>query len=340
MRQIWIPKAGEPEVLEVREAADPTPAKGEIRIRVAAAGINFADIMGRMGLYPDLPPMPVVVGYEVGGTVDAVGAGVDEAWIGKKVLGLCRFGGYSDVLCLPELQVHELPDGMTVEQGAALPVNYLTAYQLIEVMGGLKSHETVLIHSVGGGVGIAATQIAKRIGVRIIGTASAGKHERLLASGVDECIDYRTEDFEKRVLELTDGRGVELILDAVGGESFTKGFKSLAPTGRLGMFGLSSAATGKSRSVLALLKSVTAMPFFKFNPMTLMNENKAVFGVNVGHLWDEAEMVNQWMATLLDYYREGSINPHVDSSFSFEQASEAHRYIQDRKNYGKVLLKP
>lgn len=340
MRQIWIPKAGEPEAMEVREAADPTPAKGEIRIRVAAAGINFADIMGRLGIYPDLPPMPVVVGYEVGGTVDAVGEGVDSAWVGKQVLGLCRFGGYSDVICLPEIQVHELPDGMTVEQGAALPVNYLTAYQLIEVMGSLKAHETVLVHSVGGGVGIAATQIAKRIGARVIGTASVGKHDRVREFGVDECIDYRSEDFEKRVLELTDGRGVELILDAVGGDSFTKGFNALAPTGRLGMFGMSSAATGKSRNLLSVFKAVSAMPFFKFNPVTLMNENKSVFGVNVGHLWDQAPMVNQWMIALLDYYREGAISPHVDATFSFDQAAEAHRYIQDRKNFGKVLLKP
>ncbi len=340
MQQIWIPRAGEPEVLELREAPDPEPACGEIRVRVAAAGINFADIMGRLGIYPDLPPLPVVVGYEVSGIVDAVGDGVDEHWIGRQVLGLCRFGGYSDVICLPQIQVHPLPEGMSLEQAAALPVNYLTAYQLIEVMGALKGHETVLIHSVGGGVGIAATQLAKRIGARVIGTASAGKHAQLKALGVDECIDYRTEDFAQRVSALTDGRGVELILDAVGGDSFNKGFQSLAPTGRLGMFGMSSAATGKSRSMLSVLKAVTAMPFFAFNPIRLMDQNKAVFGVNMGHLWGEAEMVNRWMSQLLDYYRAGEIDPHVHRSFAFTEAAAAHRFIQDRKNFGKVLLRP
>ncbi len=340
MQQIWIPRAGEPEVLELREAADPTPLAGQLRIRVAATGVNFADIMGRLGLYPDLPPMPVVPGYEVSGVVDAVGEGVDAAWEGRSVLALCRFGGYSDVVCLPEIQVHALPAGMNLEEAAALPVNYLTAYQLTEVMGGLRAGETVLIHSAGGGVGIAATQLAKRIGARVIGTASTGKHAELKALGVDECIDYRKEDFARRVMEHTDGRGVELILDAVGGDSFRKGFSVLAPSGRLGMFGMSSAATGTSRSLLGALKAMASTPWFSFTPMALMNQNKGVFGVNMGHLWDEAPMVNRWMLQLLSYYSDGVVRPRVDRVFSFAEAAQAHRYIQERKNFGKVLLKP
>lgn len=340
MRQVWIPRAGAPEVLEVRESPDPQPEAGEIRVRVAAAGVNFADIMGRLGIYPDLPPMPVVPGYELSGVVDAVGADVDPSWVGCEVLALSRFGGYSDVICLPQAQVHMRPEGLSAQQAAAIPVNYLTAYQLIEAMGGLKEYETVLIHSAGGGVGIAAIQLAKRIGARIIGTASAGKHERLSAMGVDECIDYRTEDFEQRVLELTDGRGVELILDAVGGDSFSKGFRCLAASGRLGMFGMSAAATGSSRNLWSVAKAVAQMPLLGFSPVRLMNENKAAFGVNMGHLWDEVPMVNRWMEQLLSYHRDGSISPVVDRCFSFDQAADAHRYIQDRRNFGKVLLTP
>lgn len=340
MKQVWIPRAGAPGVLEVRETADPQPAPGTVRIRVEFAGINFADIMGRLGIYPDLPPMPVVVGYEVSGTVDAVGAGVSDNWIGKPVLALCRFGGYSSCICVPEIQVHELPEGMSPEAAAALPVNYLTAYQLVEVMGGLKAHETMLVHSAGGGVGIAAIQLARRIGARVIGTASSGKHQRLRELGVDECIDYRREDFAERVRQLTGGRGVELILDAVGGDSFRKGFDILAPTGRLGMFGMSAAATGDRRSLLGIGKALWQMPKLLFNPPNLMNHNRAVFGVNVGHLWDEAEMVNRWVVALLGYYRDGQVQPVVDRSFPFEQADAAHQYIQERKNFGKVLLTP
>ena len=197
MRQIWITKAGAPDVLVVKEAPDPQPRSGEMRIRVAASGVNFADILGRMGLYPDLPPIPVVPGYEVGGRVDAVGEGVDASWVDREVMAMTRFGGYSDVVCVPENQVFIRPAGMSAFDAAAIPVNYFTAWQLLVVMGGLKQGETVLIHSAGGGVGVAATQIAKHIGARVIGTASAAKHAELRALGVDHLIDYRTEDFER-----------------------------------------------------------------------------------------------------------------------------------------------
>ncbi|MFT5039144.1 MAG: NADPH:quinone reductase-like Zn-dependent oxidoreductase [Hyphomicrobiaceae bacterium] len=340
MRQIWIPKAGQPEVLELREAPDPTPGPGELRIRVEAAGINFADIMGRLGLYPDLPKMPVVPGYEVAGTIDAVGAGANENWKGKEVLAMSRFGGYSDVVCVPENQVWERPGTMSAQDGAAIPVNYLTAWQLIVVMGGLRKGETMLVHSAGGGVGIAATQIARHIGATVIGTASKAKHEYLAANGVDHLIDYRTEDFEQRTRDITGGRGVELILDAVGGESFKKGFRVLSPTGRIGMFGLSSAATGKKRSIGSLLKTMANMPWFMFNVPALIDQNKGVFGVNVGHLWSEVPRLRGWMDDLIGLYAQGVVVPKVDRVFPFAEAAAAHHYIQDRKNVGKVLLAP
>ncbi len=151
MRQIWIPRPGLPEVLEIRETELPNPQPNEVRIKVEAAGINFADISGRLGIYQDLPPMPVVVGYEVGGRIDKIGDNVDPAWLGKDVLGLTQFGGYSESVCVDQQQVFQRPSGMSAIEGAALPVNYLTAYQLVCVMGGVRAGETVLIHSAGGG---------------------------------------------------------------------------------------------------------------------------------------------------------------------------------------------
>ncbi len=340
MRQIWIPKPGLPEVMELHEAPDPEPGPGEVRIRVAAAGVNFADILGRLGIYPDLPRMPVVVGYEVAGRVDKVGPDVDSKWEGQQVLALTRFGGYSDVLCLSQIQVVVRPEGMSAEEGAALPVNYLTAYQLVCVMGSLKNGETMLVHSAGGGVGIAATQLALGIGARVIGTASAGKHEFLKRLGVSDCIDYRTEDFERRVLEITEGAGVELVLDAVGGTSFGKSYRCLAATGRLGMFGISSAATGKKRNLAAFVKTVATMPWLQFTPLSLMAANKGVFGVNLGHLWSEAKRVRAWEQALLELYRQQIVRPVIAQSFSFAEAAAAHHYLQDRKNIGKVLLVP
>jgi NADPH:quinone reductase-like Zn-dependent oxidoreductase len=340
MRQIWITKAGPPEVLQVKDAPDPEPKAGEVRIRVEASGINFADILGRLGIYPDLPPIPCVPGYEVAGRVEALGQGVDARWVGRDVFALTRFGGYADVICVPLGQVFERPSGMSAGEGAALPVNYFTAWQLCVVMGALKRGETVLIHSVGGGVGIAATQLAKHIGATVIGTASAAKHAEMRALGVDHLIDYRTEDFEARTREITKGRGVELILDAVGGTSWKKGYRILAPTGRLGMFGISAAAGGKERSMLGMVSLLAGTPWLQFNPLTLMNANKGVFGVNLGHMWGEGERMRSWAAELLDLWRQGVIKPRIAQTFRFDDAAQAHHFIQDRKNIGKVLLAP
>jgi NADPH:quinone reductase-like Zn-dependent oxidoreductase len=340
MRQIWIPRSGPPEVLEVREARDPLPGPGQVRVRVEAAGVNFADVMGRMGLYPDLPPLPVVPGYEVAGRIDAVGDGVDASWIAKDVFALTRFGGYSDVICVPELQVFGRPPGMALEDGAGFPVNYLTAYQLVVVMGGLRKGQTVLVHSAGGGVGIAAIQLAKRIGARVIGTASTAKHDYLKSIGIDFCIDYRKEDFEQRSREFTHGRGLDLVLDAVGGASFRKSFRALAPSGRLGMFGLSAAASGKRRNRLRAVPALLSTVGLRFSPVRLMNENKGVFGVNLGHLWQEIDRVASWMDDLLQLYQDGALRPAIAAKFGFDEAAKAHHYIQDRKNVGKVLLVP
>jgi NADPH:quinone reductase-like Zn-dependent oxidoreductase len=339
MRQIWITKAGPPEVLAVREAPDPEPKAGEVRIRVEASGINFADILGRLGLYPDLPSIPVVPGYEVAGRVDAAGTDVGS-WVGRDVFALTRFGGYADTICVPLQQVFERPAGMSAPEAASIPVNYFTAWQLLVVMGALKRNETVLVHSVGGGVGVAATQIAKHFGARVIGTASAAKHTEMRALGVDHLIDYRTEDFETRVREITGGRGVELILDAVGGESLKKGYRVLAPTGRLGMFGISAAASGKERSVLGMLGLLANTPWFQFNPLSLMNANKGVFGVNLGHMWGEIDRMREWGDRLLELWREGVVKPRIAQSFRFDEAAQAHHFIQDRRNIGKVLLVP
>jgi NADPH:quinone reductase-like Zn-dependent oxidoreductase len=340
MRQIWITRAGPPEVLQVREAPDPEPKAGELRIRVEASGINFADILGRMGMYPDQPPIPVVPGYEVGGRVDAAGQGAERSWIGRDVIALTRFGGYTDTICVPAKQVFARPAGMSALDGAAIPVNYFTAWQLIVVMGALKRDETMLVHSAGGGVGIAATQIAKHLGARVIGTASASKHAELRALGVDHLIDYRTEDFEARTREITGGRGVDLILDAVGGDSWKKGYRVLAPTGRLGMFGVSAAASGKERSVLGFVSLLANTPWFQFNPLSLMNANKGVFGVNLGHMWGEVDRIREWAEGLLDLWAQGVVKPKIARSFRFEEAAQAHHFIQDRRNIGKVLLVP
>jgi NADPH:quinone reductase-like Zn-dependent oxidoreductase len=339
MRQIVIPNIGNPEVLTLREAPDPEPKPGEVRVRVHASGVNFADIAARMGLYPDAPPLPSVVGYEVSGVVDAVGAGVERLKTGDRVLSLTRFGGYSDVVVVPEQQTWAIPDTLSHEQAAAIPVNYLTAWIMLVRLGNIQPEERILIHSAGGGVGQAALQIARWRGVQeIFGTASPGKHERLRELGVHHCIDYRSLDFATEIERLTKGAGVHLIIDAVGGESFQKSYRSLAPLGRLFVFGASSFAPGKKRSIFTAMRGLMAMP--KFKPLDLMDKNRGVFGVNLGHLWDQAEGLASMMQAILERVDAGDLDPVVDRSFAFSDAAAAHHYIQDRKNFGKVLLVP
>lgn len=338
MRQVFITRVGGPEVLQVREAPNPAPKLGEVAIAVKAAGINFADIMARKGLYPDAPKLPCVVGYEYAGVIDALGEGVKDFTLGQRVLALTRFNGYTDYGCVPAQQVFPMPDTLSFELAASMPVNFLTAYQMLVVMGSLHREETVLIHNVGGGVGLAALDIAKHIGATTIGTASAGKHVFLRARGLDHAIDYRTQDWPKVVLELTKGRGAELIIDPIGGASWKKNFKALRHTGRLGMFGVSTASTAGSSSKLGLLKMLAQMPWF--NPIELMNGNKGVFGANLGHLWHEGEKPIGWMREILRGLAAGWVRPQVDCTFSFEQAGEAHAHMEARKNIGKVVLIP
>ena len=179
MRQIVTTATGGIEVLKVQEKPDPQPAAGEVVIRVRAAGLNFADILSRQGLYPDSPPKPCVMGYEVSGVIEAVGADVNQSFVGKSVAALTRFGGQSDLIAVKANQVFDKPSGLTFEQAAAIPVNYLTAYALLVVMGSLHEGESLLIHNAGGGVGLAALDIAKKIDVTTYGTASPSKHKFL-----------------------------------------------------------------------------------------------------------------------------------------------------------------
>ena len=307
-------------------------------MRASAVGVNFADIMARMGLYPDAPKLPAVIGYEVAGVVEALGEGVEGPPVGTRVLAMTQFGGYSDVVCAPAIQVVTINDSLSFESAAAIPVNYVTAWLMIIRLGNVQKGDRVLIHSAGGGVGQAALQMAKWRGAEIFGTASAGKHERLRELGVHHCIDYRTQDFETEVRRITDGKGVHVIIDAVGGSSFKQSYRSLAPMGRLFMFGASSFAPGTKRSILAALKGLLSLPKFKAIP--LMNDNRGVFGVNLGHLWDEAETLLAMISEMLDLIGQGVLAPVVDRTFSFDEAGDTHQYIQDRKNFGKVLLTP
>ena len=335
MKEIWIPRIGDPSVLEVREAPDPQPAPGEVRIAVEASGVNFADAMARMGLYPDCPPLPTVVGYEVAGDIDAVGEGVDTDLIGKPVVAMCKFGGYTSSRCVPAVQAAIRPDGLDAVTAASIPVVGTTAWMMLEIMGRVREGDRVLVHSAGGGVGLMALDLIKRRGGIAIGTASPGKHEFLRERGYDQLIDYRNQDFEKA---LAGEQGLDLILDPIGGEYWAKGLRLLRSGGRIICFGMSANATGDTRSVMAALKNMAAVPWLKSNPISLINDNKGIMGVNMGHMWHEGERVSGWLRELLVLWEKGEIRPHVHATVPFENAAEAHRILHARENFGKVIL--
>ncbi len=338
MRQIVISKSGGPEVLKIKEVEEPLPGKDELKIAVKAAGINFADIMARKGIYPDAPKKPCVVGYEAAGIVESVGDGVDPALAGRPVIAGTRFGGYSEKIVVPVSFVVTKPESLSFEQAAAIPVNYLTAYQLLIVMGGLKKEEKVLIHNAGGGVGLAALEVAKHIGATTFGTASSWKHPFLKEKGLDYVFDYRTQDWPSEIKRLTEGRGIEVIIDPLGGRNTWKSYRALSRTGRLGLFGLSTATRTRWGVKFSLVRTILQMP--RFHPVRLMNANKGIFGVNIGHMWGDEERIQSWMMEIMKGVGEGWIRPHVDKTFRFEEAGEAHRFIEGRKNLGKVVLVP
>jgi NADPH:quinone reductase-like Zn-dependent oxidoreductase len=336
MRQMVIVKHGPPEVLQPREAADPAPGDGEVRIAVRAAGVNFADVIARIGFYPDAPKPPVVVGYEVAGTVDAVGAGVTGFRPGDPVVALTRFGGYSTAVVVPVSNAFLKPPQLDDVEAAAIPVNYLTALLALYRFANLTAGETVLIYGAAGGVGIAATQLAKLRNAIVVGTASAGKMDAIHQLGVDHPIDHQHEDVPAVVRRKTAGRGADVILDPIGGRNFAVSYKLLAPLGRLILYGVSSIAPGERRSLLHGLRTVLTMPTFR--PLSLMNRNRAVMGLNLGHLWEEVQQLRRAMDLLLAEVSAGRLRPVVGKTFPLERAADAHRYLQSRANIGKVVL--
>jgi len=323
----------------VRETADPVPGPGQVRIRVSAAGLNFADVMAAQGLYPDAPKPPCVVGYEVAGVVDALGPGSQDHVVGQRVLAMTHFGGHSDVVCVPAAQVLPIPEAMSFETAAALPVTYLTAYHLLFRAASVRPGERVLVHMAAGGVGTAVLQLCRTVDDLVVfGTASAGKHDVLRAEGCAHPIDYHATDYAAEVRRLTRGEGVDVVLDPLGGNDWRKGFKLLRPSGRLVAFGFANLASGSRRRPAHMAAQVLGVPLL--TPLQLMNQNKTVSGVNIGRLWGEIAALREELQAVLALWDQGRIKPHIDGSYPFTEAQAAHRRILQRQNIGKILLTP
>jgi NADPH:quinone reductase-like Zn-dependent oxidoreductase len=337
MRAAVLPRHGDPDVFEIQDRPEPSLAPGRVRVRVRAAGINFADLMARQGLYPDAPELPAVLGYEVAGDVEAVGEGVDGIKVGDRVMAACRFGGYAEIVSARDRDVTPLPEDWSYEEGAALLVVYGTAYAGLVSFGGLRAGERVLVQAAAGGVGIAATQIAKLLGAEIYGTASPSKHEAIRGFGVDHPIDYRDKDFADEARRISGSEHpFDLIVDGIGGKSWKDGYGLLRPGGRLVMIGASSFVTGEKRNLPRAAANLARTP--RFNPIKMASESKSVIGLNMLRLWDARGSLEEFSEPLTQWIDQGVLHPVVSRAFPLERVADAHRFMGERKNVGKVVL--
>lgn len=341
MRAQVVRRYGAPEVLEAQEAPDPQPKAGEALIRVKAIGVNFADLLQRMGIYPGTPKPPFIPGLELAGVVERVVEGAkpgggERLKPGDAVVALTNFNAYSQWAAVAVSRVYRLPSGMGFEDGAAIPGNYVTAYHALFAAGNLQQGDRVLIHGAAGGVGIAAVRLARARGLVIFGTAGPSKQEYLRKIGVEHAIDYEKSDFVQTVRKFAPD-GIEMVMDPIGGRSFARSYECLGVGGRLVVYGMSAAAgqDGK-RSLIRSLTTLLQVP--RFHPLRLMQRSASVIGVNLGALQARPAVLRGEMDEIFRMYGAGKIKPAIGKIFPLDQAAAAHRYIHDRKNIGKVIL--
>ena len=336
MKSVILTKYGAPEVLKVKELEDVQPKSNEVRVKVHYAGINFAEIMARMKLYPGGPKPGEILGGEVSGVIDKIGTSVEGLSVGEKVMGLSPNGSYSSHVCINENTIIKLPDNFQLDEAAAFPVVYVTAYMMMFDLGNLQDGDTFLIHGAGGGVGTAAIQLAKTKNVQIIGTSSSWKHEKLKKMGVDKCIDYNKDDTEKEIMNFTNGKGVDLIIDPIGAKNWKLSYRILAKMGKLIIYGDQNLVKGDKLKPIVAMKEMYSMP--KYRPMDLMANNKTVMGYHLGRFKGHEWKIKRSTDNLVKLVNKHDLHPVIDSKFPYTKTPQAHRHIQNRKNFGKVLL--
>ncbi|XP_006791272.1 synaptic vesicle membrane protein VAT-1 homolog [Neolamprologus brichardi] len=323
--------------LQVKTMAKPKLKAGEVLVRVKACGLNFAELLARQGLYELLPSPPVTMGMEGSGVIEAVGEDVNDRKVGDRVIALARSGMWQEVAVVSADRTFLMPEEMSFEEGAALTINYMTAYMMLFEMANLRPGKSVLIHMAAGGVGIAATQLCQTVqDVTVFGTASASKHETITQGGVTHPIDYRTKDYVEEIRKISP-KGVDIVLDPLGGSDTQKGYSLLKPLGMIIVFGAANCVTGQRKNLLAMAK--TWYNQLSLNTMKLMQSNKAVSGFHLGYITDE-QLFGRTMSTLLELYKQGKIKPRIDSSYHFEEVTEAMKRMHERQNIGKVILLP
>ncbi len=333
-RQVMIQRPGGPEVLAVVERQVPEPGPGMVRVRVLAAGVAYADILMRKGVYPGAPRMPFVPGYDIVGTVDALGPGVAGFAIGQRVAALTTTGGYTTYAIVPAAELIPVPDDVDPAEAVSSLLNYVTAYQLLHREARVRSSERVLVHGAAGGVGTALLELGRLAGLTVYGTASPAKHDLVVELGATP-LDYRDPGLPELVRALTGG-GVDAVFDGVGGVSFHRSYRMLRPRGRLVAYGVGPAVSQSRVPLLGIIDSVARLAALRLIP-----DGRAVSFYQINPLrrrhpdWFQADV-----AAVFAHLARGEIRPTVSARLPLEQAARAQSILEAGQSRGKVVLVP
>jgi synaptic vesicle membrane protein VAT-1 len=342
MQSVQITRFGGPGVLRLQDSPSPDLTPGSVRIKVSAAGVNFADLQMRIGLYPEAPKVPFVPGFEVAGVIAEAGPGVTDYHAGERVLAVCRFGGYADEVVVPAAQVRPTPRKLSDVEASSIPVAFTTAWIALMDMGRVREDDRVLVPGAAGGVGSALVQVAARAGARVVGlVGSAEKKDAVRALGAEHVHTYQelADGKRGRPGQDDDHTGFSLILDARGGSALKDSMRRLAPAGRVISYGVSSLVTGPRRSIPRTILGLLRTPLF--SPIGLAMSNRGVFGLNLLKLFDTPAgmaLMAQALDAVLEGFKDGSFRPVVGKIFPLASAGKAQEYMQSRKNIGKVIL--
>jgi NADPH:quinone reductase-like Zn-dependent oxidoreductase len=339
MKALFIPTFGDPDVLKLDETAEPELAPGTVRIEAHASGVNFADLLMRMGRYPEAPPPPFVPGYEVAGTVLEVGpdrpAGMEWLVPGAKVMAVTKFGGYAEQVVTPAVKVCPLPADWSYEEGAAFLINAVTAWLGLEPMARIRREDRVLIHGVAGGVGLAALQIARAGGCRVAGTCSRGKRDRVLAQGAELVLDPGDADWIDALGEWAP-EGPDVILEPRGGKGLKESLELVRPLGSVVSFGFREII--EREHVDPSKAEMATGRLLWFNPLALVERSVGVHMLNIMNLWDDPWTFRHVASALQRGIDAGHYRPVVDRVLPLADVAEAHRCLHARQNVGKVVL--
>jgi len=336
--RVVITAHGGPEVLKIIEEDLPEPGAGQVRLKVLVTGVAFADVLMRYGMYPGVPPLPFSPGYDVVGIVDKVGDGVALFNLGDRVAALTMFGGYSRYLCVPAVELTRVPDGVDPAEAVSLVLNYVAAQQMIHRIAQLQPGQTLLNHGAAGGVGTAVLELGRLAGLKIFGTASKSKHDLVTALGGIP-IDYKSDDFVRRVLEMTGGAGVDAVFDPVGGSNWWRSYKTLRPGGKnpggqLIGYGMSSVVEKgrpsklKGAASFALMGLLSKLPDGKSARWYSITTEKK----------KHPEWFREDLARMLELLRDGKIHPQISERLPLREAQHAHELIERARVTGKIVL--